>query len=140
MHPGRRSSRSEGEIAPSTNPQRAAMAKYKHLFHRSEYQIALHNYRRARRRGDVANAQRWLKAADMHLRVDDRFQAGLHAGLMREIEYEEAKLRDANLRRENATLEKVDASSDAYASLERLMDKVDRTTDEELEEEFFSRR
>jgi hypothetical protein len=62
------------------------MAKYRDLFHRSEYQIALQNYRRARRRGDVVDAQRWIKLADMHLRVADRFDEGVHADRIRDAE------------------------------------------------------
>jgi hypothetical protein len=67
------------------------MARYRHLFHRSEYQIALHNYRRARRRGDAADAQRWLKAADMHLRVAHRFDEGVHRSMVRDTELARAR-------------------------------------------------
>jgi hypothetical protein len=68
--------------------------KYRRLFHRSEYQQALDNYRKARRRGDAADAQRWIRIADMHLRVADRFDEGVHAALVRETELTEARTRE----------------------------------------------
>ena len=67
------------------------MARYRHLFHRSEYQIALHNYRRARRRGDAAEAQRWIRIADMHLRVADRFDDRVHTNGIREADLAKAR-------------------------------------------------
>jgi len=54
------------------------------LLRRSDYQDALVRYHAARRRGDSADAQRWLKIADMHLRVVDRYDDGVRKFLERE--------------------------------------------------------
>ncbi len=67
----------------------------KRLFRRSQYETALDHYRKARRRGDVVEAHRWLKLADMHLRVADRFDMGVHASMLRDSEREEARARAA---------------------------------------------
>jgi hypothetical protein len=101
------------------------MAKYKHYFHRSEYQIALDNYRRARRRGDAADAHCWLKTADMHLRVADRFDEGMRAALLRDLTTEKAETQTAE--RESRR-----QSRAAQASLDKLMADVDRRFEEEM--------
>ncbi|HEX5006540.1 MAG TPA: hypothetical protein VFV70_05475 [Hyphomonadaceae bacterium] len=59
--------------------------KIRKLLRRSDYQDALVRYHAARRRGDSADAQRWLKVADMHLRLTDRFDEGLHRSMTRDM-------------------------------------------------------
>ena len=92
------------------------MAKYRHLFRRSDYQIALHNYRKARRRGDAADAQRWLKTADTHLRVADRFDAGVHRSMVRDSELLKARA---------AAEAPADRKEDRYSQL-RQLDELER--------------
>jgi hypothetical protein len=73
------------------------MKKFKRirrLLRRSDYETALIHYRNARRQGDIAGAQRWIKLADMHLRLADRFDEGVHAAMIREAEREEAQARE----------------------------------------------
>jgi hypothetical protein len=65
--------------------------KLRRIFRRSEYLRALDNYRRARRRGDAADAQRWIKVADMHLRVAHRFDEGVHRSMARDTELAKAR-------------------------------------------------
>jgi hypothetical protein len=71
------------------------MSKRKHFFRRSEYGIALDHYRKARRRGDAVEAQRWLKLADMHLRITDRFEAGVNLNMQRDARLRETRARAA---------------------------------------------
>jgi hypothetical protein len=93
------------------------LRKYRTSFRRSDYAFAVLNYRKARRRGDAAEAQRWLRIADTHLRVSDRFDRGVHTGLMSEIEFEEAKVRLAKLEEDILASHE---SSRAIASLKSL--------------------
>jgi TPR repeat protein len=64
------------------------------LFHRSDYETALDHYRKAKRRGDVVDAQRWLKLADMHLRVADRFDAGVNVAMERDADLRHAQVNE----------------------------------------------
>jgi hypothetical protein len=72
--------------------QEKAMARkfrtIRKLLRRSDYQDALVRYHAARRRGDSADAQRWLKIADMHLRVVDRFDEGVRRSMEHEAKLE----------------------------------------------------
>ena len=99
--------------------------KLRRIFRRSEYLGALDNYRKARRRGDAADAQRWIKVADMHLRLADRFDTGVYATLMREIGYQEAKARSVKLAEDRAAFQEAEASRIAAAALDKVMDGLE---------------
>ena len=112
------------------------MKKFKRiqrLLRRSEYETALVHYHAAKRRGDFTGAQNWLKLADMHLRVSDRFDAGVHVRLMRDLEYEEASVRAEKLAREKAASDNAEGARVAQASLDLLMDELDRRFEAERE-------
>ena len=96
---------------------------------RSEYQAALVQYQAAKRRGDPVAAQHWLKLADMHLQVADRFKTGVHTKLMREIEYAEAQARAEKLAADKAASGRAKASTDAQTALDRYMAELDRRFD-----------
>ncbi len=68
------------------------MAKW---LRRSEYHHALNLSRRARRRGDIAAAERWLKHADRHLLAAERKQAFLDAGRLSDARLEAARARES---------------------------------------------
>jgi hypothetical protein len=116
--------------------QEKAMAKkskrLRRLLRRSEYEDALVRYHSAKRRGDSADAGRWLKTADMHLRVADRFAEGVHVALLRETTEEKAKEKFALLMQDKFSMQE---SFDRYASQETLTQLIERRLQERLEAE-----
>jgi len=61
----------------------------------SEYQFALNLARKERRRGDVIAADRWLKHADRHLAIAERFRASIDASMLRDAELSAARVRES---------------------------------------------
>ncbi len=53
---------------------------------RSEYNTALYHARKARRGGDIAAAERWLKLADRHVLVRSHFHANVDRLIRRDVE------------------------------------------------------
>jgi hypothetical protein len=106
--------------------------RVRRLVRRSDYEDALVRYHAAKRRGDSADAGRWLKVADMHLRVADRFAEGAHVALLRETTEEKAKEKFALMMQEQRSGQK--APVDTYAALEKHLAEAERRWLEEAEE------
>jgi len=67
---------------------------------KSEYEFALNLARKERRRGDVIAADRWLKHADRHLAIADRFRASTDASMLWDAELSAARVRQSMEREE----------------------------------------
>jgi hypothetical protein len=61
---------------------------------RSEYDHARNLARRERRRGNVIEAERWLKHADRQLAIAERRRASIDASILRETELAAARVRE----------------------------------------------
>jgi hypothetical protein len=87
---------------------------------KSEYEFALNLARKERRRGDVIAADRWLKHADRHLAIADRFRASRDASMLREAELSAARVRESANREELLRVR-------AQASLQKELWKIEES-------------
>jgi hypothetical protein len=121
MHPAGHCARANADVhAVQTGKVMAKKFRTtRKLLRRSDYQDALVRYHAARRRGDSADAQRWLKTADMHLRVAHRFDEGVHRSLVRDSELLTARAAaEAAVRRKEDCLHRPTTLDDVMRQME----------------------
>lgn len=94
---------------------------------RSDYTHALNMARKARRRGDVGSAERWLKHADRYLALDDHREASLHKANLREAELAFLRTGDRKPSKESETLHLADTWYRRQNEFDRINQKARRS-------------
>jgi hypothetical protein len=96
---------------------------------RSDYTHALNQARKARRRGDVASAERWLKHADRYVLLDEHLEASLHRTNLREAEMAFLRSADAKPSKDSETLHCANHWYELQNELERVNQYWGQTKD-----------